>query len=62
MPVGKPVQVRLQEDELRALDEYRRARANPPTRGGAGRELICSALSLDAPGDKDAPHNAENAA
>ena len=46
MPLGKPIQVRLQDDELRALDEYRRTCADPPTRSRAGRELICRSLKI----------------
>jgi hypothetical protein len=44
MSVGKPVQVRLQDDELCALDSYRRAKLNPPSRGRALRELARIAL------------------
>jgi hypothetical protein len=45
MPVGTPVQVRLQDEERDALDRYRREFFNPPTRGQAARELIRRALS-----------------
>jgi hypothetical protein len=41
MPVGTPVQVRLQDQEREALDEYF---SNPPTRGQAARDLIRHAL------------------
>jgi hypothetical protein len=44
MPVGTPVQIRFTEDELHALDGYRRDQANPPSRAAAGRELIHRAL------------------
>jgi hypothetical protein len=46
MPLGKPIQVRLQDKELRALDAYRRTCADPPTRSRASRELICRGLNL----------------
>jgi hypothetical protein len=39
MPAGTPVQVRLPDDELSALDRYRREKANPPSRSRALREL-----------------------
>ena len=44
MSAGTPVQVRLQDDELDALDRYRREKLNPPTRGRALRELARIAL------------------
>jgi hypothetical protein len=44
MPVGTPIQVRLQDDELGALDSYRRKKANPPSRSRALRELARIAL------------------
>jgi hypothetical protein len=44
MAIGTPVQVRLQNEELHALDEFRRQHANPPSRAAAGRELIRRAL------------------
>jgi len=40
MAAGTPVQVRLSDDERDALDQYRRAFPNPPTRGRAVRDLI----------------------
>jgi metal-responsive CopG/Arc/MetJ family transcriptional regulator len=40
-----PVQIRLPEDELGALDNYRREQKNPPSRAGAVRELIRRVLS-----------------
>jgi hypothetical protein len=39
MPAGVPVQVRLSDGELSALDSYRREKLNPPSRGRALREL-----------------------
>ena len=39
MPAGTPIQVRLPDDELGALDSYRREKANPPSRSRALREL-----------------------
>ena len=61
MSAGTPVQVRLQDDELDALDRYRREKSNPPTRGRALRELTRVALyaagatSQETPQDKSAP-------
>jgi hypothetical protein len=48
MPAGTPIQVRLQDDELGALDSYRRERLNPPSRGRALRELAHIALFSSA--------------
>jgi len=48
MIAGTPVQIRLHDEELHALDEYRRQHANPPSRAAAGRELIRRALSEQA--------------
>lgn len=45
MPVGTPIQVRLPDEELSALDGYRRGKLNPPSRGQAIRELTRSALN-----------------
>jgi hypothetical protein len=39
MPAGVPVQVRLSDGELSALDSYRREKLNSPSRGRALREL-----------------------
>jgi hypothetical protein len=39
MPAGTPVQVRLPDEELSALDRYRREKLNPPSRSRALREL-----------------------
>jgi hypothetical protein len=44
MPVGTPIQVRLQDEELQALDGYRREKLNPPSRSRALRELANFAL------------------
>jgi hypothetical protein len=44
MPAGVPVQVRLADDEISALDNYRREKLNPPSRGRALRELARKAL------------------
>jgi hypothetical protein len=44
MPAGVPVQVRLADDEISALDNYRREKLNPPSRGRALRELARQAL------------------
>ena len=44
MPPGTPVQVRLPDEELRALDSYRREKLNPPSRSRALRELAQKAL------------------
>jgi hypothetical protein len=44
MPAGTPVQVRLQDKELNALDRYRREKLNPPSRSRALRELAHVAL------------------
>jgi hypothetical protein len=48
MPAGTPVQVRLPNEELRALDSYRRQKLNPPSRSRALRELARNALSGSA--------------
>jgi hypothetical protein len=45
MPAGTPVQVRLQDDERDALDNYRREKANPPSRAQAARELMRRGLA-----------------
>jgi hypothetical protein len=44
MSAGKPIQVRLQDEELRALDEFRRGKLNPPSRAEALRDLARTAL------------------
>ena len=48
MPAGTPVQVRLPDQELHALDSYRREKLNPPSRSRALRELAHIALSGSA--------------
>jgi hypothetical protein len=48
MVAGTPVQVRLQDDELSALDRYRREKLNPPSRSRALRELANFALASSA--------------
>jgi hypothetical protein len=40
MPAGVPVQVRLQREELDALDRRRCAQSNPPSRAQAILELL----------------------
>jgi hypothetical protein len=40
MPAGTPVQLRLQDDELNALDLRRRKQSNPPTRSQELLKLI----------------------
>ena len=47
MPAGTPVQLRLPDEELEALDHYRRKFSNPPSRGRAARELVRGALTED---------------
>jgi hypothetical protein len=44
MPAGTAIQVRLPDDELGALDSYRRKKLNPPSRSKALRELACITL------------------
>jgi hypothetical protein len=39
-----PIQVRLSVAEVSALDSYRRAKSNPPSRARALHELACEAL------------------
>jgi hypothetical protein len=45
MSAGTPVQVRLPDDELDALDSYRRTQKSPPSRAQAARELMRHALN-----------------
>jgi hypothetical protein len=59
MVAGTPVQVRLQNDELSALDSYRREKVNPPFRSRALRELANFALVSSAHSPK--PHAIEPA-
>jgi hypothetical protein len=39
-----PVQILFQDDELAAIDQYRRMQANPPTLPQAIRDLLRNAL------------------
>jgi hypothetical protein len=52
MPAGTPIQVRLQDEELQALDDYRREKLNPPSRSRALRELANFALVSSAQSPK----------
>jgi hypothetical protein len=52
MPAGTPIQVRLQDEELEALDGYRRKKLNPPSRSRALRELANFALVSSAQSPK----------
>lgn len=45
MAAGHPIQARLSEDELNALDSYRRRKLNPPSRAQALRELANRGLA-----------------
>jgi hypothetical protein len=45
MAAGTPIQVRLRDEELSALDSYRRGKLNPPSRSRALRELAHIVLS-----------------
>jgi hypothetical protein len=49
-----PVQIRFQDEELAALDSYRRDQLNPPSRAKAARELIRRALSERTGGHSEA--------
>jgi hypothetical protein len=40
-----PVQILLQDDELAAIDAYRRTQPTPPTRPQAIRDVLRNALS-----------------
>jgi len=44
MPAGHPVQPRFQQHELQALDDWRRAQPNPPTRSAALKTLAFIAM------------------
>jgi hypothetical protein len=52
MPAGTPIQVRLQDEELQALDGYRPEKLNPPSRSRALRELANFALVSSAQSPK----------
>jgi hypothetical protein len=47
MPAGTPVQLRLRDDELIALDLRRRKQSNPPTRSQELLKLIRPILLND---------------
>jgi hypothetical protein len=50
MSVGMiPVQIRLQDAEREALDQYRRSQTNPPSRARAALELMLRGLNDRAP-------------
>jgi hypothetical protein len=51
MPAGTPVQVRFPDEELSALDSYRREQRNPPSRAQAIRELTRAVLMASDAGD-----------
>jgi hypothetical protein len=44
MAANTPIQVRFPADELSALDDYRRAQRDPPSRAQAIRELTRAGL------------------
>ena len=44
MPAGTPIQVRFPDEELRALDGYRREQRNPLSRAQAIRKLLRAGL------------------
>ena len=44
MPAGTPIQVRFPDEELNALDRYRREQRNPPSRAQAIRKLTRAGL------------------
>lgn len=50
MASGYPLQVRLEKDEVDAIDRYRRTQDNPPSRARAVRELIHLALTKESNG------------
>jgi hypothetical protein len=49
-----PIQVQFPDDELAAIDSYRRAQVNPPTRPQAIRNVLRNALSRRDNGDAGA--------
>jgi hypothetical protein len=53
-----PIQVQFPDDELAAIDAYRRTQANPPTRPQAIRDVLRNALCLRVNGDHDASASA----
>jgi hypothetical protein len=52
MSAGHAIQVRVKEDELRDLDEWRRSQSNPPTRGAASKQLASIALRIALQGSR----------
>jgi hypothetical protein len=58
-----PIQVRLSVAEVSALDSYRRAKSNPPSRARALHELACGALHelqpANASDDREGGHPLE---
>jgi hypothetical protein len=46
-----PIQVLFQDDELAAIDEYRRMQSNPPTRPQAIRDVLRNVLGQRVNGD-----------
>jgi hypothetical protein len=48
MSAGHAIQARLKPDELNDLDRWRRAQANPPTRGSALKTLAFIAVRSGA--------------
>jgi hypothetical protein len=57
---GHPVQARFKLAELQELDRWRRAQQNPPTRGGALKELARIALRSEAVQREDERASASN--
>jgi hypothetical protein len=49
-----PIQVQFPEDELAAIDAYRRTQMNPPTRPQAIRDVLRDALGRRFNGNNDA--------
>jgi hypothetical protein len=56
MRAGTPIQVRLQGEELAALDRRRREQPNPPSRGSELRKLIRAVLLDAAPLHNEGDH------
>jgi hypothetical protein len=48
-----PIQVQFPEDELAAIDAYRRTQMNPPTRPQAIRDVLRDALGRRFNGNND---------
>jgi len=49
-----PIQVQFPDDELAAIDAYRRTQVNPPTRPQAIRDVLRNALGRRASGGANA--------